>query len=108
MSATRPEDPEEARATTGRPGLDVPPLAGWWLIAAGFLVALLFILTDHVLRATSVFAASLVLAAVLRVALPRSRSGGVIVRGPVVDAVTLLVLAGGILLSGFTLDLTAR
>lgn len=108
MSTTGPEDPEEGRPTTGRPGLDVPPLAGWWLIAAGFAVALLFVLTDHMLRATSVFAASLVLAAVLRLALPRSRSGGVIVRGPVVDAITLLVLAAGLLVSGFTLDLTAR
>lgn len=91
-----------------RPALDVRPLAAWWIIAAGILVAMLFLLTDHVLRATVTCGATLVLAAVLRVALPGSKAGGIAVRGPLVDVVTLVVLALAVLVSGFTLDLTAR
>lgn len=91
-----------------RPALDVRPLAAWWIIAAGVVVAMLFLLTDHVLRATVACAGSLLLAAVLRLALPGSRAGGIAVRGPLVDVTILVTLAVAVLVSGFTLDLTAR
>ncbi|WP_435199882.1 DUF3017 domain-containing protein [Janibacter sp. GS2] len=91
-----------------RPALQVRPLAAWWLIAAGIVVGMLFLLTDHVLRATVTCAATLLLAAVLRLALPGSKAGGIAVRGPLVDTVTLVVLALAVLASGFSLDLTAR
>lgn len=100
---------QEQRSTAPvRPALDVRPLAAWWLIAGGVTAALLFILTDHVLRATLCIGGSLLLAAVLRVTLPGSRSGGIAVRGPLVDVVTLVVLAVAVLVAGFSLDLTAR
>lgn len=104
------EEPDEAEETPGptRPTLRVRPLAAWWLIAAGIVVSMLFLLTDHVLRATLACAGSLLLAAVLRLALPGSKAGGIAVRGPLVDTVTLVVLAVAVLASGFTLDLTAR
>ena len=95
-------------AASTRPALDVPPLGAWWLVAAGLLAAMLFFLTDHVLRATTALGATLVLAAVLRLSLSRDRAGGIIVRGRVVDAVTLLLLAALVVASGFTLDLSPR
>ena len=91
-----------------RPALDARPLAGWWIIAAGIATALLFILTDHVLRATVTCAAALLLAAAMRATLPGSKLGGIAVRGPFIDIVTLVVLAVAVLVSGFSLDLTAR
>lgn len=93
---------------TVRPALDARPLAAWWLIFAGLVVGLLFVLTDHMLRATLTLGASLLLAAVLRLALPGSKAGGIAVRGPLVDVVLLVVLGIAVLVSGFTLDLTAR
>lgn len=105
-----PDGPGEAEDTPGptRPTLRVRPLAAWWFIAAGIVVSMLFLLTDHVLRATLACSGSLLLAAVLRLALPGSKAGGIAVRGPLVDTVTLVVLAVAVLVSGFTLDLTAR
>lgn len=109
-------EPEEERPASrvpdgpvpGRPALDVRPLAAWWVIAAGIAVAMLFFLTDHVLRATVSCAGSFLLAAVLRLTLPGSKSGGIAVRGPLVDVTILVALAVAVLVSGFTLDLTAR
>lgn len=98
----------EDDAVPRRPALDVPPLAAWWVIAAGIVVGLLFVLTDHVLRATAAIGATLVLAAVLRLALSPERAGGLIVRGRILDALTLVVLATLVVVSGFTLDMTPR
>ena len=99
--------PEEAPQQV-RPALDARPLASWWMIFAGLVLGLLFILTDHVLRATLCFGGALLLAAVIRVTLPGSKVGGVAVRGPLVDVLTLVVLAVAVLVTGFTLDLAAR
>ena len=87
---------------------DVPALAAWWVVAAGVAVGMLFLATDHVLRATLCFGGSLLLAAVLRVTLPGSKAGGIAVRGPLVDLVILVGLGVAVLVTGFTLDLTAR
>lgn len=91
-----------------RPALDSRPLAAWWVIFAGLLVGLVFVLTDHMLRATVSVGGALLLAAVLRVALPGAKAGGIAVRGPLVDVVMLVVLGVAVLVSGFTLDLAAR
>lgn len=99
------ERTEESGRVPTRPALDVRPLAAWWVIAAGVVVGMGFLLTDHVLRATVACGGTLLLAAVLRVTLPGSRAGGVAVRGPLVDVVTLVVLAVAILVVGFSLDL---
>ncbi|WP_338748390.1 DUF3017 domain-containing protein [Janibacter alittae] len=105
-------DPDEVASEDlseqSRPALDVPPLAAWWVIAAGVVVGLIFVLTDHVLRATAVLGATLVLAAVLRIVLSTDRAGGLVVRSRVLDVLTLVVLAGLIVVSGFTLDMTPR
>ena len=101
-------DTGDAEVVRVRPALEVPPLAAWWIIAAGMVVAMLFFFTDHVLRATLACGGSLVLAAVLRIVLSPDRAGGIVVRSRFIDAATLLVLAGAVLLSGFTLDLGPR
>ncbi|MDO5504136.1 MAG: DUF3017 domain-containing protein [Actinomycetia bacterium] len=77
----------------------------WWLPAAGLVVALAFLWTDHMWRAGASFAGSLWLAAGLRAAFPEERAGGLVVRSRWLD-VLILVLAGGLVaLSAFTLDL---
>lgn len=91
-----------------RPALDARPLAAWWAIFAGVVIALLFILTDHMLRATLSLGGVLLVAAVLRVSIPGSKAGGIAVRGPLIDVLTLVVLGVAVLVSGFSLDLTAR
>ena len=91
-----------------RPPLDVPPLAAGWVVAAGVAVAMLFVLTDHMLRATTTFGGTLALAALLRLTLSEDRIGGLAVRGRWVDAITLMVLSGAVLASGFAVDLAAR
>ena len=101
---TEPEQP----TVPARPPLDVPPLAAWWLVAAGVTVGMLFLATDHVLRATLCLGGSLLLAAALRLTVRGSTMGGIAVRGPLVDVITLVVLGAAVLVSGFTLDLTAR
>ena len=50
---------------------------------------------------------TLLLAALLRVTVRGSTMGGIAVRGPLVDVITLVVLGAAVLVSGFTLDLTA-
>ncbi len=100
-----PERAADDGTVPTRPALDVRPLAAWWVVAAGVLVGMGFLLTDHVLRATVACGGSLLLAAALRVTLPGSRAGGIAVRGPLVDVVTLVVLAVAILVAGFSLDL---
>lgn len=99
------EGTDEGATVPTRPALDVRPLAAWWVIAVGVLVGMGFLLTDHVLRATVTCGATFILAAVLRIALPGSRAGGIAVRGPLVDVVTLVALAVAILVVGFSLDL---
>lgn len=91
-----------------RPALDARPLAAWWVVLAGLVAGLLFVLTDHMLRATVSVGGVLLLAAVLRVILPGSKAGGIAVRGPLVDLVVLVGLGVAVLVAGFTLDLTAR
>lgn len=91
-----------------RPALDARPLATWWVVFAGLVLGLLFILTDHVLRATLCIGGALLLAALVRVTLPGSKVGGIAVRGPLIDVITLVVLGSAVLVAGFTLDLTAR
>ena len=103
----REDGAQEAPAQV-RPALDTRPLAAWWVIFAGLVVGLFFVLTDHMLRATVSLGAALLLAALLRVTLPGTKVGGIAVRGPFVDVVILVLLGVAVLVSGFTLDLAAR
>lgn len=84
------------------------PLRAWWIVLAGLLVAALFILTDHMLRATASLGGTLLLAAAFRLVLTPEQAGGVASRGKVVDVAVLVTLGVLVLISGFSLDLTAR
>ncbi|MBK9475212.1 MAG: DUF3017 domain-containing protein [Tetrasphaera sp.] len=84
------------------------PLRGWWAVAAGLLVGFAFAVTDHMWRATASFSGSLLLAALLRWFAPPEVAGGLVVRRRAIDVLVLLVLAVGVAVSGFTLNLTAR
>ena len=83
-------------------------LRAWWVLALGVTLALVFVATDHMWRATGVLSATLVIAAVLRVVLPVEQAGGLVVRRARIDVVLLLLLAGVVAGLGFTLDLTVR
>jgi len=91
-----------------RPPITVAPLRAWWIVLAGLLVAALFILTDHMLRATASLAGTLLLAAAFRLVLTPEQAGGVASRSKVVDVAVLVTLGVLVLISGFSLDLTAR
>lgn len=112
MVHTGPVETEQqeggAQPPTPRPPIDVAPLRAWWIVLAGLLVAGLFILSDHMLRATVSLAGTLLLAAAFRIFLTPERAGGVASRGKVVDVAVLVTLGALVLISGFSLDLTAR
>ena len=83
----------------------VSALGLWWLPSLGLVVGMLFVATDHMLRAGASVAASLWLAAALRAFFSEDRAGGLVVRAKWFD-VGLLLLGGAVVaLSAFTLDL---
>ena len=99
--------PARKRPPGGQP-LITRHLRAWWVLALGVTLALVFVATDHMWRATGVLSATLVIAAVLRVVLPVEQAGGLVVRRARIDVVLLLLLAGVVAGLGFTLDLTVR
>ncbi len=94
--------PTESRPPTTK------SLALWWVVALGAVVAMGFVWTDHMLRATTTLGGSLVVAAVIRAVAPQDRAGGLVVRSRVFDVIVFLIFAVAILASGFTLDLRSR
>jgi hypothetical protein len=76
-------------------------------LAAGVVVALVFVATDHMWRATGTLALTLLGAAVLRVVLPVEGAGGLVVRRTAIDVAMLVLLAVAVALIGFNLDLTS-
>ncbi|CCH70184.1 conserved hypothetical protein [Phycicoccus elongatus Lp2] len=71
------------------------------------VVALVFVATDHMWRATGTLALTLLGAAVLRVVLPVEGAGGLVVRRTAIDVAMLVLLAVAVALIGFNLDLTS-
>lgn len=113
---SKPEPPDEllelsryARVPADLPPEPRPPivsgLRAWWLPMAGLLVAMAFVATDHMLRAGASFGGSMLLAAGLRAVLPESIAGGLVVRQRWLDVAMLVIGAGVVLASAFTLDL---
>lgn len=83
----------------------VSGLRAWWVPLAGLLLALGFVVTDHMLRAGASFGGSMLVAAVLRAVLPESMAGGLVVRQRWLDVAMLTVGGVLVLVSAFTLDL---
>ena len=85
------------------------PRLGWWWVAAPVLVlGLVLFWLDQVRLAGYTVAAGLLLAALLRLVLPASRSGGLVVRSRAVDVLTMAALGFGLAVITYTLDLRPR
>jgi hypothetical protein len=85
------------------------PKLGWWWVATPVLLAgLAFFALDQVRLAGFVLAAGLGLAAVLRLVLPASRSGGLAVRSRAVDVLTMAGLGVALAVITAVLDLTPQ
>lgn len=81
------------------------PLRLWWVVASGLVVAVVLAALAHPLRATFVFAATLLLAAAARAVLPVERLGGLVVRSRWVDVSTLLLLGLAVGIIGRAMNL---
>ncbi len=75
--------------------------AEWPLVAvlAVCTAGVLVVLSEHFRRGTVLFAGALVLAAGLRALLPTESAGLLVVRGRVIDVITLAALGFGVLLA---------
>lgn len=106
MSAPAPERPHRI-PPSGQPPI-TKRLSAWWVLAFGVVLALVFVATDHMWRATGTLSGTLVLAAALRRLLPQESAGGLVVRRPWIDVASLLMFAVVVAALGFTLDLRVR
>ncbi|MEP6598602.1 MAG: DUF3017 domain-containing protein [Actinomycetota bacterium] len=79
--------------------------AAFLLVLAIVLVGVgtVFVVPDHWLRGVLVVAAGLLAAGVLRLVVPRSRAGLLVIRGRLFDAVCYLMLGGMVVLFGVLL-----
>ncbi|HEX3613458.1 MAG TPA: DUF3017 domain-containing protein [Sporichthyaceae bacterium] len=97
-----PPVPGPPVAVPPRPAGEASSLAAEWPLLAVATVCgagLIVVLSDHFRRGTVMFAGGLFLAAGLRAVLPAPVVGLLAVRGRVVDILTLLALALGVLLT---------
>lgn len=79
------------------------PLGLWWILPVGLTLALVVLFAGHVRGFGYVVAGTLVVAALARLALPRSAVGGLLVRSRAWDVSTLLALAAGVAIISATL-----
>ncbi len=80
----------------------------WWGAAAGTLAGLGFVLGGRTLVGAYLVGLSLVGGAVARLVLPPKVSGGLVVRGRIVDVVTLVLLAVALFTAITLVDLRRR
>lgn len=94
----------QARQSTRRPAnWGSQPLGLWWLLPLGLSVAMVVLFSAGVRSAAYVIAGTLTVCAVLRLVLPRSVVGGLLVRSRAWDVVTLLALAAAVTVISATL-----
>jgi hypothetical protein len=79
------------------------PLGLWWVFPVGLAVAVWVLFQEGVRPAGYIVAGTLVLAALLRLLLPRGAVGGLLVRSRAWDVLTLLGLAAGVVVITATL-----
>jgi hypothetical protein len=82
-----------------------PKLGWWWAATPVLLVGLLFFALDRARLGGFMVAAGLGLAAGLRLVLPNSASGGLVVRSRAVDVLTMALLGGALFVVTAVLDL---
>ncbi|QGN56579.1 DUF3017 domain-containing protein [Nostocoides sp. HKS02] len=88
--------------------MTTPRLGWWWAIAPVLVSGLLAFAQGDVRLGGYLVAAGVWFAALLRLVLPTSRSGGLAVRSRGVDAVTMAVLGLALVVITSSLDLTVR
>lgn len=82
------------------------PLGLWWLLPAGFLASGWFLWAGQLRSFGYSVAATLLAAALVRVALPRDSVGGLMVRSRTWDTVILVGMAAALAGATWSLDLT--
>jgi hypothetical protein len=85
-----------------------PRLGWWWLVAPVLLLGIASFALDRIQLAGYLVAAALGLGALLRLVLPTSRSGGLVVRSRWVDVATMGLLAVALAVITSALDLRPR
>ncbi|HEY3534281.1 MAG TPA: DUF3017 domain-containing protein [Pedococcus sp.] len=88
--------------------MTAPRLGWWWAVLPVLVLGLVVIALHHVRAGGYVLAAGAGLAALLRLVLPKSRSGGLAVRSRAADVTTLAVLALALAVITNVLDLRPR
>lgn len=84
------------------------PLGALWLVAGALISGLTLVGFGHVRPGGFVVALTLMVAALLRLMLPRARAGGLVVRSRIADAVFLLGMGLALFVIVFALDLRPR
>ena len=79
-----------------------------WLVAAGLISGLAVIAVGHVRGGGLILAGTVFGAALIRLALPSSRAGGLVVRSRLVDVLFLLGMAAALFIIVIALDLRPR
>lgn len=85
--------------------MTAPKLGWWWAAPPVLLVGLALFAVERVLLGGLVLAAGMGLAALLRLVLPASASGGLVVRSRTVDVLTMAALSGALFVITAVLDL---
>ena len=88
--------------------MTAPRLGWWWAVLPVLVLGVVVIALHHVRAGGFLLAAGVGLAAVLRLVLPTSRSGGLAVRSRAADVSTLAVLAVALAVITKVLDLRPR
>lgn len=81
------------------------PLGLWWVLPVGLTIAMIVLFQGAVRPAGYTLAGTLVVAAVLRLVLPRASVGGLLVRSRSWDVLTLVVFAVAVTVISATLVL---
>jgi hypothetical protein len=79
-----------------------------WVVAVALIAGVAVIAVGHVRLGGAIVAGTLVLAALLRMMLPRARAGGLVVRSRMADVVFLLVMGLALFVIVISLDLRPR
>jgi hypothetical protein len=90
------------------PGLANSRLGLWWVVAAGLVVGLVVIVSNHVLRGGAIMTFTLAGAGVLRLVLPARRVGALAVRSRTYDVIVFFSLAAALAVILSALDLKHR
>ena len=88
--------------------MTAPRLGWWWALPPVLLLGLVAIAAHEVRAGGFILAAGVGLAAILRLVLPKARSGGLMVRSRAADVTTLAALAIGLAVVTKVLDLRPR